>query len=261
MVLEKLFDEVSTQMTSRLNQARIGIGTHAPSKGTTFENIFIEFLREYLPKFMDVSSGFIVDANGNQSRQLDVILFDANKSPKFYQKENIRVLPIECVYGVIEVKAKLAISDVGEIFENMKSVRRLEKTAYVRPTDNPMNSIITKHTIYDRVWEIWPVHYFVFAFDSVQLENIVSALTGIITKEKLEPWTRIDTVGVLNKGVICNQYKDGNIDALPGNDSTLIPINTSKALLLFYVLISSHLLQAVLPPLRINPYVQAVQWW
>lgn len=221
----------------------------------------MEFLRDYLPKFIDVSSGFIVDAGGNQSKQLDVILFDANKAPKFFQKENIRVLPVECVYAVIEVKAKLTIQELQGVFGNMMSVRRLEKKAYVRGTDNPMNAIMTAHNIYDRIWEIWPVHYFVFAFDSVSLENIVSALMNKITSDNLQPWTRIDSVCVLSKGIICNRYKNGSIDALPVKDSTLLSINTTRALLLFYILISSHLLQAELPPLRLNTYVENVKWW
>ncbi|MGI0031653.1 MAG: hypothetical protein ACRD97_00085 [Nitrososphaeraceae archaeon] len=82
-----------------------------------------------------------------------------------------------------------------------------------------------------------------------------------ITSENLQPWTRIDSVCVLSKGIICNGYKDGSIDALPSKDSTLLSINTTRALLLFYVLISSHLLQAELPPLRLNPYVENNNWW
>jgi hypothetical protein len=256
---EELFDEVSNEMISSLNQARLSL-THSASKGTAYENTLIDFLRKYLPKFLGVSSGFIVDADGKESKQLDIIIFDANKAPIFFQKESIRIIPIECVYAVIEVKAYLRVGDLEGIFKNMMSVRQLEKKAYVRPTENPRNTIATAHHIYDREWEIWPVHYFVFALDSVGLESIVSAMTDKITKANLQPWTRIDTVGVLSKGVICNQRRDRGIDAMPSNDSTVEPIMTEKALLLFYILISTHLLQAMLPPLRLNDYVKHVRW-
>jgi hypothetical protein len=259
MNLEALFDEISKEMTSSLNQARLAI-SHSASKGTALEQIFIDFLRNYLPKFLEASTGFIVDANGNQSKQLDIIVFDANKAPIFFQKESIRVIPIECVYAVIEVKTHLNLRDLDGIFENMLSVRRLEKKAYVGPTDNPKNTIAIAHEIYDRTWEIWPVHYFVFAFDSVNLESFVSALAEKVAEDNLEPWMRIDTICVHTKGVICNRYKNGMIDALPSRNSSVVRIKTNRALLLFYILISSHLLQAVLPPLRLTDYVRDVEW-
>jgi hypothetical protein len=142
----------------------------------------------------------------------------------------------------------------------MMSVRCLEKKAYVRPNENPRSAIGYYHYLYDKEWEIWPVHYFVFALDSVSLESVVSALTDKITNDKLQPWTRIDAVCVLNRGVICNQRKDKMIDVLPTNDSTLVSVKTKKALLLFYILISTKLLQATLPPLRLNHYVMQVNW-
>jgi hypothetical protein len=78
--------------------------------------------------------------------------------------------------------------------------------------------------------------------------------------DNLPLWICIDTVRVLGKGVICNQRRDKSIAALPSKDSTVVPIKTKKPLLLFYILISTNLLQAVLPPLRLNDYVRHVRW-
>jgi hypothetical protein len=217
-------------------------------------------LGKYLPKFLGISRGFIVDSEGKESKQLDIIIFDANKAPIFFQNESIRVIPIECVYAIIEMKSFLRVSDIEAIFKNMMSVRQLEKKAYIRSTENPKNTIVTGHYLYDREWEIWPVHYFVFALDSVKLENIVLALTNKIQNNNLQPWTRIDTVGVLSKGIICNQRSNRTIDSLPSNESTIVSIKTKKALLLFYILISTNLLQAEIPPLKLNDYVEQVQW-
>ena len=127
----------------------------------------------------------------------------------------------------------------------------------MRPTDNPMNQIGQAHYIYGRVWEIWPVHYFIFAFDSVGLDTLVSALNTNVRTNNLPLWTRIDSVCVLDKGVICNKHPDG-IDALPGPNSVYYAVQTSRALLLFYTLICTHLFQAELPSLRLNPYVDKI---
>jgi len=47
---------------------------HSGFKGESFEEHFRSFLRKYLPKSLDISTGILVDAKGNSSRQLDVII-------------------------------------------------------------------------------------------------------------------------------------------------------------------------------------------
>jgi hypothetical protein len=58
---------------------------------------------------------------------------------------------------------------------------------------------------------------------------------------------------VLNKGVILNQDRNGQFDALPG------PIvgnyETKRALLLFYALISKYMFQAEMSPFRFGDYI------
>jgi hypothetical protein len=46
--------------------------------------------------------------------------------------------------------------------------------------------------IYGKIWEIWPIHYFVFAFDSAGLETLVSALEQDVTERGAPSWERID---------------------------------------------------------------------
>jgi hypothetical protein len=118
-------------MRAKLNLARTSIDIHPGSKGTAFENIVAQFLKEHFPSSIDISSGFIIDCDGNQSKQLDIILSDGSKTPKFFQTNGMRVIPVECVYGIIEVKANFEARGLAEIVDNMMSVRRFEKKAYV----------------------------------------------------------------------------------------------------------------------------------
>lgn len=95
--LPAIFDEVAEQMRSDLRIARVAL-QHPGLKGASFETTFRRFLRQYLPKNLDVSTGVLVDARGNPaSRQMDVIISDAAKTPIFYLSGDIRVVPIECV--------------------------------------------------------------------------------------------------------------------------------------------------------------------
>ena len=113
-------------MQSDLEQIREA-NKHPQLKGTQFEGIFRDFLKIYLPKTLDVSTGTIIDSDGRQFNQLDVIISDHSKAPILYEKEQIRTIPVECVYSVIEVKGMLDTDALTKSFINMKSVRQLEK--------------------------------------------------------------------------------------------------------------------------------------
>src|SRR5260370_480931 len=132
MKLEAIFEKVAQQMQLDFEQTRNAL-EHPGLKGSGIENIFREFLRKYLPKSLDISSGILIDSNGEQSRQLDVIISDAARTPIFYEKGEVRVIPIECAYAVIEVKSNLDSEELKQAFTNMKSVRALKKAAYFDP--------------------------------------------------------------------------------------------------------------------------------
>jgi hypothetical protein len=94
--LEKIFDEVAFVMQAEARKTRNAI-SHPGSKGTAFESEFRKFLRNYFPKSVDISTGIIIDSNGQESNQVDIIISDAAKAPIFYSKDDLRVIPIECL--------------------------------------------------------------------------------------------------------------------------------------------------------------------
>jgi len=230
--------------------------THPGDKGISFEEIVRKFLTLYSPKSLDISTGFIIDSDGNESRQMDIIISDAAKTPIFFQNESVRVMPVECVYAVIEVKAMLNAYELQKVFENMKSVRRLEKKAYSRVP--PYDDFSVK--LYDKSLPIWPINYFLFSIDSIDLRNIASIMQQKYAEENLPVHSRIDCTCVLNKGVICNLHPDGQINAFPVSNSTIATIFTARALLLFYALVSSYLFQAQMPFFQLNNYITKVRF-
>jgi hypothetical protein len=250
MHVAEIFDEVAQQMRADLERARKAV-QHPGLKGAAFEEVFRTFLRTYLPQALDISTGVLVDSTGGHSRQLDVIISDAAKTPIFYRSGDMRVIPVEGAYAVIEVKAHLDGEELDRVFQNMRSVRALEKKAYYRRG----GVLVETDHLYGREWEIWPVNYFVFAFDSVDLRTLALAIDERHRAEDWPAWSRIDTVCVLDKGVILNQGPEGQFDALPEPESRLFVCKTQRALLLFYTLIARYLNQARLPPFRFNDYL------
>jgi hypothetical protein len=109
-----------------------------------------------------------------------IIISDATKSPIFFQDASRRILPVECVYAVIEVKSMLNSDELQKVFNNMKSVRRLQKRAYVRAP--PYDEFSPE--LYSNIWEIWPINYFLFTIDSIDLKTIASTMEKTYSEEK-----------------------------------------------------------------------------
>lgn len=248
MRIEEVFNEVSHKMRADLRKAR-GALSHAGMKGASAEDTFRSFLRDYLPRSVDISPGVLVDARGNVSRQLDVIISDAAKTPVFFKNGEDRVIPVECAYAVIEVKSRLDAKELEGAFKNMLSVRNLEKTAYYKP----LMPVLTR--VYGKEWDILPVSFFVFAFESTDPIQLGHKLNTLHQQHALPEWSRIDCVCVLNKGVLFNLDPNGTMDALPEPGSKLIFTETDNSLLLFYSLISRYFSQATMPDFNLTPYL------
>jgi hypothetical protein len=249
----KIFDEVSKQMQSDFEKSRQAL-QHSGLKGSVNEETVKRFLRNYLPRHLEISSGIAVDSHGGVSRQLDVIIHDANKTPIFYSMENSRVIPVECVYAAVEVKAYLDKCEIQKSFENMQSVKRLKKEAYFEPP-----SVIEEvKTLYGEKWGHWPVQHFIFAFDSPALASVISNVLEFQRTEPPHQW--IDSICVLNKGVLFYQRSDGGYAPVPTPESQLVASNPEKSLLFFYMLLSVLLNQASMKNFNIKPYLRGINF-
>jgi len=253
MDLKEIFDEVSNQMKSDFVKAQKSL-THAGLKGEANEKTVRKFIRQYLPRTLDVTTGMLVDSDGSQSRQLDIIICDSVKTPIFYQSGDTRVIPIECAYAVIEVKAFLDKSELEKSYKNMLSVKSLIKKAYF----GQKSRIVSTHTLYGKEWDYWPVQHFVFAYQSNGLDSVLDNLNTLQNTDEIHK--RIDSICVLEKGVILNQGTDGMFSALPVPGSKAVASFTSKPLLLFYALMSVILNQATMKPFNLMPYIKGINF-
>jgi len=253
MDFEDLFQDISNQMRSDFSKAQKSL-THSGLKGNANEETVRGFLRRYHPKNLDISTGMIVDSDGETSKQLDVIISDATKTPILFESGETRVIPAECVYAVIEVKAYLDKQELEKAHANMKSVKSLKKEAYF----TRQSVIYNVHNLYGKEWEHWPPQHFVFAFDSPDINTVVKNIISLNDKEEVHQ--RIDSVCILDKGVILNKESDGKFSALPSSGSRMAVSYTDKPLLLFYTLMSVKLNQANMNPFNILPYLSKLKF-
>ena len=103
--------------------------SHAGEMGSATEENWPELLRAYLPSRYAVEGGFMIDVDGRESQQLDLILFDRQYSPVLFENGGVLYVPAESVYGVFEVKQELSRRHVKYAGEKFASARRLRRTS------------------------------------------------------------------------------------------------------------------------------------
>jgi len=131
--IAELFTGLQNQMVAQLNTNREYI-LHPGSKGDSLENVWIEWLRKYLPNRYCVDKAIVIDSNGDLSHQLDLVIYDQQYTPFVFTQNGVHYIPAEGVYAVFEVKPDLQ-GKVGNdnFFEytgkKIESVRKLKRTS------------------------------------------------------------------------------------------------------------------------------------
>lgn len=95
---------------------------HSLGKGELRELFINELLNNWLTEQFSISTGFVVDINGNQSSQTDIIIYDNTLLPPFIKQLNLGVIPIETVLATIEVKSYL---DMVKLIDSEDKAKRI----------------------------------------------------------------------------------------------------------------------------------------
>ncbi len=250
---QNLLAEIFKGMDAQLNadfdsSAQI---KHNPSKGSDRESKLRDMLGDYLPKKFAIGSGAVVDINGNQSRQIDIIIYDASEGFPLYGSTGNQLFPVECVYAVIEVKSTLTASELKKSYKNILSVKNMQKSAYETRWKTPQVTFL-----YGELYDTFPVLGFVFAYNSsMKLSTVRDELTQIDDNDNISK--NIDSLYILRKGVIYNHVIPP-IDRymmIPEKDSERVYFSSNKVLLLFYTSLSTVLTQAWMYPVRVLEYL------
>jgi len=249
---EQLFAASASKLKADLDQARAAVA-HSGLKGTLNETAFANWLRQYLPRTLEVSAGEIIDSVGSRSRQIDVAIYDAASTPRFLSRDQISVIPVEPVFAVIEVKTYLNKLEMGNAFENMNAVKRLQKLAFHQTINN---TIIKNTTIYGIEQSIWPLQFYIFAYESDGLDTLLSHVARLNASQPLS--RQIDCVCVLDKGLLVHAGPEG-LQPLPMPNTQMIAKNSAKPLLTFYALLAHLYGQAFTKPIAIHPYLAHIK--
>lgn len=103
-----------------------GMLDHPVLKGRLREIVVEELVKPFLNPHIKAATGMIVDAFGNQSGQIDVILYDEQITPPILFTEGEGVIPCHSVVATIEVKSTLTREKLRNAVDNARSVKLLK---------------------------------------------------------------------------------------------------------------------------------------
>ncbi len=101
---------------------------HPGEYGTYRELLVKKFLRMYVPKKFDISSGFLINSDGVVSSQCDLVIYDKDNTPQIENIDSQKFFPIETVAAVGEVKSDInSAKDLNVILKKLATVKELRR--------------------------------------------------------------------------------------------------------------------------------------
>lgn len=98
---------------------------HPVLNGRVKEILIKDLLEPYLYPNMGICTGVIIDSKGNQSKQIDIIIYDKKVLAPLTLSAIEGAIPAESVLATIEVKSMLTNSEMTKSFKNALSVKNL----------------------------------------------------------------------------------------------------------------------------------------
>ncbi|WP_434616568.1 DUF6602 domain-containing protein [Arthrobacter sp. A5] len=238
-------------LKAKLAQLRAGF-RHNGTSGSGAEEALRELLELKLPASIGVTQGQIFDSAGRVSKQSDVILYDADRTPLVLTSAQggSSLVPVEGVIAVIEVKASFSAVDLPGVIANMSAVKSMKKTAYFLPGDGAVEG----YNVYGAgSVHPWPITYSLFAYESSSFENLAPAFNAANGSLPVE--SRIDNACFLDKGAMLNLTPVGESVPLPSQGTLHHFGRSPHALLYWYLAASAVWFQAKHYPIKMLNYL------
>jgi hypothetical protein len=155
-----------------------GIGDHR-------ELSLIDILRDKLPKTLLVSKGEIIDSNGRQTPEFDIVVHYPSHTPNFLSLAGRNVIPVEDVLCVGEIKSQYNEERLQVCINNLEKLNALER--YYRGTrllntinttamNKYMNTPISPN---DKSGGAPPIISFFFSYKGLSDNTIIKHLNAI----------------------------------------------------------------------------------
>ena len=250
------------KMSTAVAQIRNSI-PHAGETGDLVERVFRTQLLEVLPEKVGVSNGFVVDSKGDVSRQMDVILYDRQNTPRIFTSEGAQMFPVETTYACGEIKTDMDSEQLADTFRKCQSYKGLSRISYFSQS-NPILKRV--HTLFGRECEHWQSIFFCVAARSISTSSLVPTFRRIVQEGSLPIHERVDTFMALdatdNQNMLLNGVvepkdgipRDGSINFLPYPNSSICTYRAKEPWSLFIMLLLNYMVQVPTENVNMLPY-------
>jgi hypothetical protein len=212
---------------------------HRGVQGSMRETQVRRILSMYLPKRIELKTGQIESASGEQSRQQDCILLDGLHTVPFLIYGDEGTFPIETVFGTVEIKSNTRRDELSKAIRNVASVKKI-----VDPQSDwiPFGGIIC-------------------LAGTTSTDTIAKTFFKICQEYKARE--RCDALVVVGQCALF--WGDGRDNSLhisgPTSSNELIIVNSSEhSLLVFLLAMLDHLSRHAPPALSLFPYVNSADF-
>jgi hypothetical protein len=237
---------------------RASLGASSPladslTKGEMREEELVDAFRLYVPRRYELIKGVVVNTSGAESDPQDVILFDTSLLPTFLGSGTNRIVPVEGVVGVIQVKSRATPGNIRSAVSNVASAKRLlsqQMRSGVPPagTDR-LGTAATAATFFGGALFLSKQ-----SRDRSLMDAYAQAVMDVEPRERCDALCLADEFTVLwgnpsrGEGVHFGwrgEQAEAPLRLLAGKDS----------LLFFYLSLAEHLANWISPPIRWMDYV------
>ena len=222
--------------------------------GTLIEEMFRSYLAEVLPEKIGVSNGFVMDSDGNESKQMDIILYDKMNTSRIFTSSAANAFPVESTYACGEIKTHFNTKELEDSFKKCLSYKNLNRKAYF---SGGRKIIVNTHKLFGEDKEHWESIFFSISVESIAGNQLLMEYQRIMKADRLPVHKRIDTMFSLNctdgKNIIANRDEE-ELDLLPNKNSRLYAISVEKSWALFINLLLRYMVQVPTEPVNMLAY-------
>lgn len=233
---------------------------HSGEKGSLIEHQLRSHLTEILPEKIGVSHGFVIDSNGEVSKQMDIILYDKLNTPPIFSSEGAQIFPVEATYACGEIKTTLNSEALEDSFEKCLSYKRLCRKAYIQKAA----PITTTYNLFGSEYDHWQSIFFCLAVKSIKAnllqDTYIQRASDLAVDKQIDMLMSLSgtdgknclfhVTGKLVDGVPPNK----SIDFLPEPGSRLCAYRAKEPWTLFTMLLLRYMTQAPMEPINMLAY-------
>ncbi len=230
-------EHMQERLTAEIARIRSTL-PHSGEIGTGVEEVIRRALAEVLPPKVGVSHGFVIDSHGGESKQMDIVLYDAMSTPHIFVASDVtghRVFPVEATYACGEVKTELNRRSLKDVFNKCDSYKTLKRSAYLDAEKLSTPSQV----LFGEPWRYWQSVFFCLAVDCTDLSSLKETYAQEVHNRKLDIHKRVDNITAIStypqkhncllQGEVERSFEDGTV--CPKDDSlSLLPSKSTITL-------------------------------